>query len=131
MLTERRKADREKMAAEVSALAISLGAKVEISNPAPLSPRGIWVEIEAPGGLSVTVDFDGQSCQPDVHVISWHMRPARNKARLAPCFPGGDVNPFHRQKATYIARGFDELCAHLREVLAMARDGSIYMPDAA
>ncbi len=130
MLSERRKADRERMAADVAALARELGARVEISNPAPLSPRGIWVEIEAPGGLSVTVDFDGQSCQPDVHVVSWHMRPVRNKARLASCFPGGDVNPFHRQKASYIARGFDELAAHLREVLSMALAGTIYMPAA-
>jgi len=117
MLTERRKADREEMARQIRALCVELGAECDET---PL-PRGVALEIEAPGGLCVHLLLEGDSCQPDVHVIPWHTRGA---ARLVPAL--GEVNPYHFGKATHIAHGWPALLANLRRGLTMARDGSAY-----
>lgn len=122
MLTERRKADRAVMAAAVAALAAECGATATIE-PMPLNPRGMFVRIEAPGGLSVAPDFDGYSRQPDVYVVSWYL-PCSGR-RLSEDFLAS-VNPYHRRKATAVVYDFESLCAHLRAGLAMARDGSAY-----
>jgi len=119
-LTEKRKADRAQMATAVAMLAASLDAHAEIEE---MSPREVWINIRARRGLCLTVDFDGQSCQPDIHVVSWHMA-----SDVDTCFADafGDLNPYHFRKATDIARGFDELCAVLTRGLEMARDGTAF-----
>lgn len=121
MLTERRKADREEMARQIRALCAELGAEVDET----ALPRGVAIEIEAPGGLCVHVLFEGDSCQPDVHVIPWF---TRSGARLVPAF--GEVNPHHFGKATHVAHGSEALLAELRRGLSMACDGTAYQaPD--
>lgn len=123
--TEKRKADREFMLAAVITMAERLGVAHEEREPLGTE---ISTLLCAPGGLSVRVDFDGNSCQPDVHVLSWHMD-WKSEKRLNNGTFGGNVNPHHKQKATYIASGFEDLMAKLERGLTMAIDGSAYLPD--
>lgn len=118
-LTERKKGDRVKMAAIIKGVCSELGATVETTTIA----REIMLHIEGPRGLNVSIDFDGDSCQPDVFVNGWNIR--RSDARLSSAFPG-DVNPYHFSKSTTICYGFDDLCAHVRQVLEMANGGSCF-----
>lgn len=124
-LTERRKADRERMACELIAIAAQHGAAVDRLDD---DARGIHLTIDAPGGLSVRLSLDGASCQPDTHVIPWHIgldlpRGPVN-VRLDPAF--GEVNPYHFCKATHVARGWPALFANIDRGLRMAADGSAY-----
>jgi hypothetical protein len=128
-LTERKKADRLAMAAALEKLILAHGATFERLEPAPLSPRAIWLQVRAPRGLCVTVDLDGDSCQPDVHVLSWHIAQdsdARLSDRLALM---GSINTHHWSKATMIAEGFESLCRALEFGLEAARDGSAFSPE--
>lgn len=124
-LTERRKGDRAKIAEAVRALAVELGCAAEIDT-APfgeMSPRMIMVRIRTDRGLQLHVDLDGDSTQPDVHVLSWHMAHDVD-TRLADAF--GDINPFHHSKATDVARGTEALLATIRRRLEKCADGSAY-----
>lgn len=124
-LTERRKADRAKMAEAVRALAVEMGcAATVVDRPyGDMSPQEIVVNIRTDRGLCLGVDFDGQSTQPDVHVLSWHMATDVD-TRLSDAF--GSVNPHHFRKSTDVARGLDQLLDVLRRKLALCRDGSAY-----
>lgn len=121
-LTERRKADRLEMARRLEAVAAQHGACAE-SVAARWGARCVTVDIQAGQGLRVSVDLDGESLQPDVHVIPWCIGAGSN-ARLAPSF--GDVNPHHRRKATHVAYGWDALAAEIERGLAAAADGSAF-----
>lgn len=124
-LTERRKADRAKMADMVHALALEMGAAATIEHQpfGEIHPHMIAVQIRTDRGLCLTVDFDGESCQPDVHVLSWHTALDVDTC-LADAF--GSVNQSHYSKATDVAHGLDSLLAVLRQKLAMCADGSAY-----
>lgn len=126
MLTERRKADRTRMAQALATIAADLGASVQIGAEFD-GPRKITVSIAAARGLCINIDFDGKSCQPDVFVCPWHMS-SKTDACLSDAFPGS-VNPFHWSKAMTVCYGFENLCAHVAEALEMARDGSCFDPD--
>lgn len=129
MLTEKRKADRLTMAAKLETLITECGATFERIEPAPLSPRAIWLEVKAARGLCVTVDLDGDSWQPDIHVLSWHMD-FETDACLSDRFGRlGSLNQHHWRKATYCAEGFESLCAALRYGLTLARDGTAFDPE--
>lgn len=125
-LSEKRAADRKTMADAIAQLVVDCGATYQREDHP--DRREVWLDIKAPGGLELTVDFDGNSIQPDVHVLSWHMAHDSPK-RLNDATFGGNVNPHHKCKATYIARGFDDLCWQLRSGLLMAQDGTAYLPD--
>lgn len=129
MLTEKRKADREEMAARIIKLAHECGALAEYSDP--LGPREIRIEIEAPGGLCLGVDFDGGSTQPDTYVLSWHMGAGEGLRIKLGSFGPGSVNEYHQRKATQIARGFDELRIVLANSLKRCASGEIYERDTA
>lgn len=127
-LTVSRAADRAKMAERLATLARSLGAEATIE-AAPLSERGVVVRIVAARGLCLNVDFDGDSRQQreGVWVLSWHMG-LKTDACLADSF-GGNVNPHHHRKATYIGRGFEGLGGVLGQAelgLCKARDGDAF-----
>lgn len=128
MLTERKKADRAQMATAVAMLAATHGATVEIEPEGvnSIHPRAVVVNIRAPRGLLVSIDFDGQSCQPDVHVVSWHMATDVDTCLADAFVPCGGVNSYHHRKATDVAEGFEALCATLDKRLAMAADGSAF-----
>ncbi|HDZ74085.1 MAG TPA: hypothetical protein ENH55_15270 [Aurantimonas coralicida] len=127
MLTEKRKSDRAVMASRLAASAESFGAQVTIEpeGSSSISPREVFVSIRGARGLSVTIDFDGRSVQPDIHVVAWHMA-LDSDACLSDRF--GNVNPVHFHKSTAVAEGFDALLAVIARGLIMARDGTAFCP---
>lgn len=127
-LSEKRAADRSFMADAIEKLVTECGATFERLAPDCVGPHEIFIEVTAPGGLRVTVDFDGKSDTPNVHWLAWHMHYDSNK-RLNNATFGGDVNANHKRKATYICQGFDDLCKQLRSGLMLAKDGTAYLPE--
>lgn len=129
MLTERRKADRAKMAETLIAIAAEFGCSTEVEREGENSicPRRIQVTVIHPRGLKCGFDFDGESCQHDIFVNGWHFA-GECDTTLADCFPHGVVNPHHFRKCTTACEGFDSLCLHVRAVLGKANDGSLFCP---
>lgn len=129
VLSERRAADRQEMAKLVEAVITECGATfVRKEGGTYPGPRAIYLEVRAARGLSVLVDFDGDSIQLDEHVLSWHFaHDADKEARLNAATFGGNVNPHHQRKATYAAYGIDELCMMLRRGLRMAQTGEAFV----
>lgn len=132
ILTEKRKADREKMAAGVTELVTSLGMTVERDasglDGTVYEGRRVSLELAGPRGVTVGVDFDGKSCQMDVYVLTWNT-PLHNKGADRVCFTanfGDMVNKFSRDKSTRIAYGFDHLQQILRTDIAKLNDGSAF-----
>ncbi len=125
MLTERRKADRAKMAEQVRALAAVYGisATVEPYEFREMYPHRLDVKIRTDRGLCLTVEFNGTSCQPDVHVLSWHMD-IDSDARLSDAF--GKVNPHHHAKATDVVEGLEGLLDRLRQRFELIHSGAAY-----
>lgn len=122
-LTERRKADRAIMADALARYMPELGATVEVE---PEHNRRIVVRIAVKHGereATISVDFDGSSCQPDVYVATWDTRNS--------CFSGhmGDVNQAHYGKATRVADRFDILVAMLARDVRKLADGRGFCPE--
>lgn len=129
ILSERRAPDRQKMALSLEQLIAECGATFERRDGGSYpGPKAIEIYIKGAEGLSVSVTFDGETCRPDVYVLAWHMALYADK-KLNDATFGGNVNPHHKQKATYIAHGFEDLCQQLRKGLMMAKDGSAYLPE--
>jgi hypothetical protein len=128
-LSESRAADRQKMAAALEQLVAECGASYQRSAGGTYpGPKAIKLAIEGAEGLAVTVTLDGASCQPNVYVLSWHMALGAVRKLNEATF-GGSVNPHHKQKATYVAYGFDELLRQLQRGLMLAKDGSAFLPE--
>lgn len=130
MFTETRKADRMTMLDVVVALIVECGARVierEGEHAGLPRKRRCLVTLEAENGLRLTVDFDGASSQPNIHVLSWYIATDHKWDAVKPA-PGfaPSVNPCHWHKATDICEGFESLCATLRKRLASARDGTAF-----
>ena len=127
-LTEKKKADRIKMAELVRALAVEMGLTAEVVDKpfGDMSPHMIMVKIRSKEGLKLHVDFDGKTSQPDVHVLSWHMDTDVD-TRLADAF--GDINRFHYCKATDIAYGTDELLRILAWKFLKIQNGTAFSPE--
>jgi hypothetical protein len=127
-LTERRKADRAAMAAQVAALATGHGFRAEIHpEPTFLGQRCTDVLLSFPHELTVRVWFDGQSCHRpewDTYVLSWCTE-GEDGWRLAP-HAFADVNPYNGCKATDVARGFGNLLYVLGRRFAAIADGSAF-----
>lgn len=136
-LTETRKPDRAKMAKLLVAAVLGAGAvkaeiKPESGDPTDYyDGRRTTVSIEAERGLHLGVDFNGRTpqSQPDIHVLSWHIRSTDSDARLADVFGYDAVNPHHFLKATQVAHGFEQLCEMVVRGVTMARDGSAFSPE--
>lgn len=111
-LTERRQADRARMADAVADLARTYGLRAEIV-PGQAGQRHTEVRISGPHTLGLTVRLDGSSPhpEPDTYVLSWHMKPrsAEGAGWLLKPSEFQNVNPYHGTKATDIARGWDQL----------------------
>jgi len=123
-LQERRKADRAKMAEAVRAL--ECGATAEIEYCRYGEQRRVDVHIRADRGLQLSLDFNGESTQPDIYVLSWHMA-LDSDARLADDFCGIErLNTSHWRKATDVAYGLDLLLEVLRKRLECVRDGRAF-----
>lgn len=125
MYSERRQADRLRMIAGVEALLqrYAVAYRRTEQELAGMCPRRLSVELCLPRGLQLSIDFDGDSPQLDVHVLSWHVS-TKSSACLSAVFPS--VNNYHFQKATDIAEGYDRLLAVLERRIVQAQDGSAF-----
>lgn len=119
-LSEKRAKDRKLMAEHLIAAARGAGATAEISLT---RDREIWVEIKVAGGARVTVDFDGDSWQPDIHVVTWNME-TESDATFSGYMPS--VNPFHRRKSGFVAYGFDALLSEINRTIGLLVSGEGY-----
>ncbi len=125
-LSVARKADRQVMAEQVTRLAHKLDCDVERKEGGTYpGERCIVLGLQAKSGLCVSVRFDGGSRQKDTFLLSWNMA-LDSERKLNPATFGGNVNPYHQRKATYVAEGFEDLLAKLTEGLTMALDGTAY-----
>lgn len=126
-LTERRAADRAAMADDLQQLAESMGAVV--TRPEPFAPRQVRLEIEAPGGAYLPLDFDGDAGQAaDCFVPTWNVR---TSSLYAFADAMGDINRFHFSKASRVAHGYDELRAIVARDLAILLSGRGYSAERA
>jgi hypothetical protein len=121
-LSETRKADRAIMAEKLAAAMCAAGATSALVRPSEYDPHRIDVQIYAPGGATIHVDFDGKSCQPNVHVATWN---TRGPVFLSPIL--GDVNSWHYGKLNVVGYGLDNLIQQLERHLARFADGSGYL----
>lgn len=127
-LSETRKKDR----AEIAALVCATLSELKIDHSWTREgfdecyKKAHVIKIDAPRGLRLRIEIDGESCQPDVHVLPWHF-----DSKSDTCFSDafGNINQCHFRKATLVAEGTDGLLAHLREQLAMALDGTAFSPE--
>lgn len=110
------------MADDLQQLAESMGAAV--TRPEPFAPRQVRLEIEAPGGAYLPLDFDGDAGQAaDYFVPTWNVR---TSSLYAFADDMGDINRFHFAKASRVAHGFGELCDVVRRDLAILLSGRGY-----
>lgn len=122
-MSERRAKDRAQMLDIVERLCVHHGVPYSpISYP---KSREVGFDINGETGLSVRVAFDGESWQPNVYVLSWHMRTS-SKEIIRLDFPNRheDVNPYHRRKATDVCCGFYDLIVTLSVRLKRIADGT-------
>ena len=121
ILTEKRAADRAKMAEQVIALVRRHDFTCDMDDG--LGPRELWVNIQTIHGLALTVTFDGASSQPDTYVLSWHgvEDPYKLRADFAP-----SVNQYHWHKATDICEGFESLMSTLDRRLTTLASGEAF-----
>lgn len=124
-LSQRRKSDRERMAATVSELAQAHGASCRTyCSEHPAQSREIRVDIVAPGGLAVHIVFDGRAVWPNRYLLAWHLASGSTNLLNPAVFPR--VNPHHHRKCTECAESFPSLCERLAQGLAAARSGAAY-----
>jgi len=132
-LTERRKADREKMAREVEGLAARYGWQAFRCEYTKAGDTR--VNLVGPRGLAVGVEFERGSWQTDNYCLAWHFdykeairNPDAPQALLSEVFSIYQGSPFgashHRRKCTAFARGIDTLLDKLEVAMQMAAGGS-------
>lgn len=127
-LSETRKKDR----AEIAALVCATLSELKIDHTWTREgfdecyKKAHVIKIEAPQGLRLQIEIDGDSCQPNVHVLPWNFS-LKSDTCFADAF--GAINQCHYRKATLVAYGTDGLLAHLREKLTQALDGSAFSPE--
>lgn len=132
-LTEKRSADRVKMARLVELLAIEHGWKAEYSEfNTSLETR---IDLTGPRGLSVGVEFESKNAMPDNYCLAWHFALASDDtAFLSDAFgryQGSSINGTHRRKCTAFAKGIDTLLDKLDMAMQMARDNTAFASPAA
>lgn len=126
-LNERSKADRQKMADGVLKIIAECGATGSI-NPEDSfpGPRELAVPVSTPRGLKLLMEFDGDSPQPNVYVLSWYMD-HNSPDRLNPATFGVHDKTCGSRKATYIAYGYEDLVIKLRDGLTLAMNGEAFV----
>lgn len=122
--TEKRKADRLYMAAELEKLCAQHGVRFERREGGPFSPRRIQFQLWVGEYLSVYLDFDGQSISPDRHVLHWAMDGV-DQLYMNPSF-FESVNQYHGHKATVFRSSFSRLCEHIEAVVEGVANGTAF-----
>lgn len=125
IFSEKRASDRNAMVHLVCAMCAEFSITHKVERPFLNNKRAVAVLIEAPHGLRLTLDFDGNSCQPNVFVMSWYTHYEYPRTKLSPA-AFASVNPYHFGKATDVAEGFDNLRTVLRARFTAIKDGSAY-----
>lgn len=127
-LSEKRKADRTKMAAILRDAVIAHGGTCEIRDWAVDFPdrgyRRLTCDITAPGGATIGVSFDGATSQPDTFVATWN---TRGKLFINPIM--GDVNRHHWSKLNRVCYSFDQLLLVITCDMDDFADGKGYMTE--
>lgn len=127
-LSETRKGDRAKIAKLVSSLLSEMKVDHDWIREGfdECYKKAHVIRIQGPKGLRLRVELDGDSCQPNVHVLAWNF-----DTNSDTCFADkfGAINQCHYRKATLVAYGTDGLLHHLREHLTWALDGSAFSPE--
>lgn len=116
------------MAELVAAMCDEHGVTHVTHDPSIWNKDSIAVEItDARTGLSVSVDFDKGSIQPNVFVLSWHFHSSKRDHLVNPAV-FHDHNPYHFRKATDVAHGWYNLKAILERRLKQIADGTATVP---
>lgn len=121
MLTERRAADRIKLAAIVKTVCDKHGATCELLTEG----RMIRCEI-ALDGVRAGIEFD---CDAERELLDRYCVPWNSDKRLAPAFAAvadASVNPHHRMKCTAFYAGAERLERNLDAVLALIASGEAF-----
>lgn len=114
------------MAARIEAIVAATGALCVRRPDGFCKPRCISLRIAAPGGLSVTVNLDGDAGRLHaLHFLHWNMD-SDSGNRLSPVF--GGVRADQSCKATHVAYSFDALSEQLELSLQLAATGKAYQP---
>ena len=124
-LRETKKQDREVMLSAMVRLCERFGINHAVDRCFLGRKRAMAIGIRSPDGLRVTIDFDGESCQPDVFVVSWNMMPATSEPNtvIADDF-AQSINQYHFKKATDVCLGFNQLIAVMSERLQRIAAGT-------
>ena len=127
-LSERRKADRIKMANILRDVVIEHGGTCEIVDwaveyDAPGSRR-LTCEITAPGGAEICVSFDGDTSYPNTFVATWN---TRGKLWINPYM--GQVNPHHWSKLNRVCYNFEQLLMVISSDLDDFASGKGYLTE--
>lgn len=126
-LTERRKADREKMADYFEGNWIAApGFTCNRLRSAPGWPgeRCITLLLKGPRSILLSLDFDGDSAQPDTHVLSWHIA-SDSEAKFSTRF-AHSTNLYHYRKATDVVRGFEALKDLMSQRISFLQSGEAF-----
>lgn len=105
------KAKRAAALARIQEMAASIGIECEHED-APLSTREVWVRLSF-GPYRCNVDLDGDT-NVGAYLAHWHMSHGPDgEGKTYPTafglFIGGDVNQYHKRKATTCVETFDDL----------------------
>jgi hypothetical protein len=134
MLSPTKKADRSKMIGQIKLLAATLGATCTITDESNnrLMQRAFHATVHCAHGLNASLTIDGTSRnnRSNVYVIAWHMDTTATD-RLSSIFESviGEVNRYHRQKATSIAYSFDAILKLLTIGMTMAADRRAFISE--
>jgi hypothetical protein len=90
-------------------------------------PREIWVKLEGPRRLRLTIHLDGDSrlAREGCFVLSWYGVEAPHKLALS---FSPSVNNYHYHKATDVCYSFDVLLHVLKRRMQSAVDGTAFQP---
>lgn len=130
LLSEKRHVDRMEMLQALNELCSQYGIAASLTLNFHGNKRAVAITIEGPHKLTATIDFSGDSGQPDVYVINWHINDLSREKRMIihPMFCAS-INQFHRRKATDVCRGFPELYGTIESRLKKMVTGLATMPD--
>jgi hypothetical protein len=126
-LDKRRKADRDAIAKLLVDVVEREGGTATIE-PAPLSPRGLWVRIKADAAY-VTITIDGES-RVDGYLTAWNIEMDSDK-RFSPAFGTAvraEVNPHHCCKCMGYEHTLRGLVRGLGDALICIAAGKAFLP---
>lgn len=127
MLSPTRKADRTAMVKQLRDLAATndLGFNLSAEDSDPYRKRSFYATLSRDNlNASLGVDGGSRHNQDDTYLVAWHVSTKSDK-RLSADFEAaiGQVNMFHRGKATTVVRGFEETLLRIAVGFEMVASG--------